>query len=224
VITSEVVLQAQDITKSFDGNTVLTSIDMNIHPGLTLITGPSGSGKTTMLNVLAGIEKPDNGIVSEGGLDVYSMSKDEISEWRAQNGYCFQNPSLLGGLTIMENVIYPAQLSGVPLENDHVEELFESLEINKFRSSSLLGLSGGQKQRVALARALVTKPRMIFADEPTAALDTESKLEIQELIKKASLNVGAAVVMVTHDLVPNNYADFSYRLVDGKNVTEKEIL
>jgi putative ABC transport system ATP-binding protein len=182
---------------------VLTAIDLVIEGGDFLaLMGPSGSGKSTLLNLIAGLDRPDGGTLLVAGLDISTLSENELAAWRAANvGFVFQFYNLIPVLTAFENVELPLLLT--PLDRkarrEHVELTLDLVGLRE-RSRHYPGqLSGGQQQRVAIARALVTDPTLIVADEPTGDLDRVTAGEILDLMQQLNAELGKTIIMVTHD-------------------------
>jgi ABC-type lipoprotein export system ATPase subunit len=192
---------------------------------LTLIAGPSGSGKTTLLNIISGIELPDEGTVRHGDVTVTDLTPEQRTEWRGQHvGFAFQHARLLNNLTVVENIVAPMILRGQMLGRDDAvwaDQLSATLGIQELLPRQVAGLSGGQKQRVALARALVHRPDVLIADEPTAAVDGQTKIEIHELMRTLVEQDGVTVVMVSHDSLSPEYADKIVHLRDGSTTSDK---
>ncbi len=222
------ILKARSLWKTYSTQVeevqALKGIDFRIAVGdFLVINGPSGSGKSTLLNLLAGIDRPTAGSVylEQQSLDKLSDSKRTILR-RDHIGLIFQSFELIPVLTAGENVEYPLILQKIGRRERHkrVKEVLASVgldaEIDRLPSQ----LSGGQKQRVAIARALVTRPKVILADEPTGNLDSETGLKIIDLLLELNRKYGVAIVVVTHDLSINEYANHVYLLKDGV-LTEK---
>lgn len=216
------VLSAEGIHKKFLQTEVLHGIDIAINPHeFTLITGPSGSGKTTILNVMSGIERPDSGSVHHGDVELGALSDEELTTWRGQNtGYAFQRSGLLGGLTAGENIVAPHKLMENKLDREWAGQLCARLGIRHLLGNPANSLSGGEKQRVAIARSLVHQPSILFADEPSAALDSHAKVEIHNMLRELVDESGVSIAMVSHDQISVDYADTVVRLQDGRVTTQ----
>lgn len=214
---SQPVLSTRDVHKSFYEQEVLHGVDFDLYENeLTVITGPSGSGKTTFLDIMAGIQRPDAGSVVHNGESIHEMTDKSLTKWRGEHiGYAFQRAALLGGLSVKNNIVRPAELIGKNIDYNWVIEVCEELGILDLMQKSPMEISGGQKQRVALARALVGKPDVLFADEPTGALDTETKMEIHDLLRGLVEKSGVTIAMVSHDEISKDYADRTVVMVDG---------
>lgn len=182
---------------------VLTAIDLVIDEGDFLaLMGPSGSGKSTLLNLIAGLDRPDGGTLRVAGIDISTLSENELAAWRAANvGFVFQFYNLIPVLTAFENVELPLLLTHLDRKarREHVELTLDLVGLSE-RSRHYPGqLSGGQQQRVAIARALVTDPTLIVADEPTGDLDRVTAGEILDLMQQLNAELGKTIIMVTHD-------------------------
>lgn len=211
------ILATENVKKSFYGQEVLHGVDFGLYGGeLTVITGPSGSGKTTFLDIMAGIQRPDAGSVIHEGEAIHNMSDKMLTKWRGEHiGYAFQRAALLGGLSVGKNITRPAELIGKQIDSDWAVQVCDELGILGIMDRSPLEISGGQKQRVALARALIGKPDVLFADEPTGALDTETKVEIHELLQGLVNHADVTIAMVSHDEISKSYAGRTVFIVDG---------
>lgn len=212
---------ARAVTKSYLGVEVLHGIDLGIEPGsLTLLTGPSGSGKTTLLNLLSGLDLPDSGDVTHGDHMISKMNRRERARLRAANGLVFQRSGMLGGLTIRENVEAAHCVNGRDVDAALIEHYATRLGIDDLLDAPANRVSGGQAQRAALVRSLVHQPSILFADEPTASLDTASKHLIHEVIRQAVDENGVTAVVVSHDDLSADYATHVHLLTDGRLATE----
>jgi putative ABC transport system ATP-binding protein len=184
------------------------------------IMGATGSGKSTLLNCAAGLENPDTGKVRLLGQDIVHMSERKLSRFRRNNvGFVFQSYNLLSELTVEQNVLLPLRLGGTDGRN--LNEVLEAVGLSGFAKRAVAGLSGGQRQRVAIARALITKPSIIFADEPTGALDPTTGTHILTLLRRAANANKCTVVMVTHDPRAALVADRLILLHAGKIVDNR---
>ena len=181
------------------------------------IMGPSGSGKTTLLNVISTLDKATGGVVEIAGTDITKMKQGELSDFRSQKlGFIFQDFNLLENLSIYENIALPLSLQGVPSRNigPKVEKVADMLGITEILQKYPSEVSGGQKQRSAAARALVHEPAIILGDEPTGALDEETRDQILELFKKL-IKDGSQFIIVTHDDEVANICEKIYFLKKG---------
>jgi putative ABC transport system ATP-binding protein len=185
----------------------------------TAIMGPSGSGKSTFLNVAAGLDRPDSGSVVLGDTNLEQLSERRLTVLRRDRiGFVFQAFNLLPSLTVAQNIALPLRLGGHHLRRSAVREIAARVGLEKRLRDRPSQLSGGQQQRVAIARALITRPEVVFADEPTGALDTRTGHEVLALLREVVSQDGHTVVMVTHDPVAAAYADRVMMLADGRVV------
>ena len=185
----------------------------------TAVMGPSGSGKSTFLNVASGLDRPTSGSVHLAGADLSRLNETRLTTLRRQNvGFVFQAFNLLPALTVEQNITLPARLSGRRADRAWVREVVERVGLGQRLRHRPAELSGGQQQRVAVARALVMRPEVLFADEPTGALDTRSGRDTLSLLRQSVDELGQTIVMVTHDPVAAAYADSVLFLVDGRTV------
>ncbi|MFF9014930.1 ABC transporter ATP-binding protein [Streptomyces sp. NPDC014870] len=195
----------------------LRGIDLALpHGSFTAVMGPSGSGKSTFLQCAAGLDRPTAGSVRLGGTEITGMSENRLTELRRSRlGFVFQAFNLLPSLTVEQNVLLPMRLAGQRPDRSRAAEVLGQVGLGDKGARRPSELSGGQQQRVALARALVTRPDVVFADEPTGALDTTTAAEVLALLRSAVDRLGATVVMVTHDPVAAAHADRVLFLADG---------
>jgi ABC-type lipoprotein export system ATPase subunit len=218
------VLQLEGVGKTYRRGDelvhVLADFDFTVDAGeFVVVTGPSGAGKSTLLHIAGGLDAPDSGVVAVNGQDVWSISTGARAAFRRRNlGFVFQFFNLVPMLTAVENVSLPLVLDGVPARSAdaRAEELLERIGLGDRARHRPAELSGGQMQRVAVARALVARPSLVLADEPTGNLDSQSSTEVLELLRSLSVEDGAAVVMVTHDLAAAGYGSRKVHLVDGR--------
>lgn len=197
----------------------LRSVDLNIDPGsFTAIMGPSGSGKTTLLHCAAGLQTPTSGDVHLGRTRVTGLGEKGLAKLRrVAIGFVFQSFNLLPALTVLENVELPLRLEGRRPDRKATEHLLARVGLGARASHRPGELSGGQQQRVAIARALIAKPSVIFADEPTGALDLRSAREVLTLLRELA-DGGQTIIMVTHDPTAAAYSDEVLFLADGQIV------
>ncbi|EPH43985.1 ABC transporter ATP-binding protein [Streptomyces aurantiacus] len=189
----------------------------------TAVMGPSGSGKSTFLHCAALLDRPTSGSVLLDGQDLTAMRERSLTKLRRNRiGFIFQSFNLLPALTVVDNVTLPLRLAGKRPNRRLVAEVIERTGLTERRKHRPGELSGGQQQRVAIARALVTQPDLLFGDEPTGALDTETSLEILGLLREAVDSGEQTAVMVTHDPVAASHADRVVFLVDGRVKAELE--
>ena len=200
----------------------LRGVSLDVADGkLTAIMGPSGSGKSTLMHILAGLDRPTSGSVLLDGVEITNLPDKKLTMLRRDKiGFVFQFFNLLPMLTAEENVVLPLMIAGRKPDREWVDGLLETFGLTDRRSHKPAQLSGGQQQRVALARALVTKPKVIFADEPTGNLDSASSDEVLELLRRSVDELGQTVVIVTHDPAAAGYADRVLSLSDGRIVSD----
>jgi putative ABC transport system ATP-binding protein len=198
--------------------TALDRIEVALAFGtFTAVMGPSGSGKSTMLRCLAGLEPVDGGRVTIDGVDIGQLRDNALTRLRRERiGFVFQSFNLLPALTAAQNVALPLRLAGRRPDAGEVAQALADVGLDQRAGHRPAELSGGQQQRVAIARALVTGPAVVFADEPTGALDSNSGREVLRLLRKVADDVRRAVVMVTHDPVAAARADRVLFLADGR--------
>ncbi|MEU5612643.1 ABC transporter ATP-binding protein [Streptomyces sparsogenes] len=214
------LLIAEGLRKAYGPTPALDGADFSIHPGeVVAVMGPSGSGKSTLLHCLAGIVTPDAGTVHYDGQLLSAMSDSRRSALRrGEFGFVFQFGQLVPELSCVENVALPLRLTGVGRKEAESRALswLERLEVADVRAKRPGEVSGGQGQRVAVARALVSGPRVLFADEPTGALDSLNGERVMELLTEAARETRAAVVLVTHEARVAAYSDREVVVRDGK--------
>ncbi|MET7618334.1 ABC transporter ATP-binding protein [Streptomyces sp. NPDC005408] len=214
------LLVAEDLHKAYGPTPALDGASFSIHPGeVVAVMGPSGSGKSTLLHCLAGIVRPDAGTITYGGRDLTAMPDSARSALRrSEYGFVFQFGQLVPELTCTENVALPLRLNGTRRKEAEraAQQWMERLEISDVGQKRPGEVSGGQGQRVAVARALVTSPRVLFADEPTGALDSLNGERVMQLLTDAARDTNAAVVLVTHEARVAAYSDREVIVRDGK--------
>ncbi|MFD3560876.1 ABC transporter ATP-binding protein [Streptomyces sp. NPDC058686] len=215
------LLTAHDLHKAYGPTPALDGASFAIHPGeIVAVMGPSGSGKSTLLHCLAGIVTPDAGTITYDGRDLTAMSDAERSALRrSEFGFVFQFGQLVPELTCAENVALPLRLTGVRRKEAErrAAAWLQRLEVDDLADKRPGEISGGQGQRVAVARSLVTSPRVLFADEPTGALDSLNGERVMELLTEAARGANAAVVLVTHETRVAAYSDREIVVRDGKS-------
>ncbi len=215
------VVRATEVTRRYgEGDSAveaLRGVSLEVARGkLTAVMGPSGSGKSTLMHILAGLDKPTEGEVAIAGTEITDLSDAELTRLRREHiGFIFQFFNLLPMLTARENIVLPLELAGAKSKNGWVEELSAKVGLTERLSHRPAELSGGQQQRVAIARALVSRPTVMFADEPTGNLDSTTSGEILELLRDSVTNYGQTTVMVTHDAHAAAIADRILFLADG---------
>jgi putative ABC transport system ATP-binding protein len=185
----------------------------------TAIMGPSGSGKSTLMHILAGLDKPTSGTVTLDGDEITSLDDGELTKLRRDKlGFVFQFFNLLPVLTAEENLVLPLSIAGRKPDSAWLDQLVSTVGLEDRRTHRPSELSGGQQQRVAVARALVSKPAVVFADEPTGNLDSKASADVLRLLRQAVDEFGQTVIMVTHDPVAAAHADRLITLRDGRIV------
>jgi putative ABC transport system ATP-binding protein len=220
------VVRATDLSRRFgEGDTAvdaLRSVSLDVASGeLVAVMGPSGSGKSTLMHLLAALDMPTSGTVSIAGQEVTSLSDTEVTLLRRKHiGFVFQFFNLLPMLTAEENVVLPLSIAGEKPDKEFFEDLIQRVGLADRRKHRPSELSGGQQQRVAIARALVSRPTVVFADEPTGNLDSTTGHEILELLRSATEQYGQTTVMVTHDAAAAAIADRILFLADGQIADE----
>jgi len=225
-IQTRSVVVASELARSYGaGETAvaaLRGVSLEIPRGhLTAVMGPSGSGKSTLMHILAGLDKPTRGTVEIDGVELTTLKDNELTRLRRRHiGFVFQFFNLLPMLTAEENITLPLSIAGARIEREWVEELLDATGLGDRRRHRPAELSGGQQQRVAVARALVSRPTVLFADEPTGNLDSHTSGEILGLLRGAVDTYGQTIVMVTHDAKAATIADRILFLADGEIVTE----
>jgi putative ABC transport system ATP-binding protein len=200
--------------------TALHEISLALTEGsFTAVMGPSGSGKSTFLHVAAGLDRPTSGSVSLGGVVLNELDEDGLSRLRREQvGFVFQSFNLVPSLSAADNITLPLRLGGRRADREWLDEIVGRVGLRERLGHKPGELSGGQQQRVAIARALVARPAVVFADEPTGALDLRTGKDILELLREAVDALGQTVVMVTHDPVAASHADEVVFLADGSVV------
>jgi putative ABC transport system ATP-binding protein len=217
---------ARDVVRRYgEGDTAvdaLRGVSLDISEGrLTAVMGPSGSGKSTLMHILAGLDKPSSGQVSIAGVDIGNLDDTDLTKLRRDHiGFIFQFFNLLPMLTAAENIVLPLKLAGVRPDPAWVAQVTTSVGLGDRLSHRPSELSGGQQQRVAVARALVSRPSVMFADEPTGNLDSTTSGEILALLRDSVDELGQTTVMVTHDAHAAAIADRVLFLADGQVVRD----
>jgi putative ABC transport system ATP-binding protein len=220
------VVVAQDLARRYgEGETAvdaLRGVSLSIDDGkLTTVMGPSGSGKSTLMHILAGLDRPTAGSVTIEGKEITTLGDTELTKLRRQHiGFVFQFFNLLPMLSAEENILLPLSIAGEKPDRVFLDELLDRVGLKNRRRHRPSELSGGEQQRVAIARALVSKPTVVFADEPTGNLDSRTGGEILELLRTAVEETGQTTVMVTHDPRSASIADRILFLADGNVVKE----
>jgi putative ABC transport system ATP-binding protein len=220
------VVSAEDLTRRYgEGDTAvdaLRGVSLDVPKGqLTAVMGPSGSGKSTLMHILAGLDKPTSGEVTIDGTAISKLNDSDLTKLRRRHiGFIFQFFNLLPMLTAEENVLLPLSIAGEKPDRQWVDELLDRIGLADRRTHRPAELSGGQQQRVAIGRALVSRPTIVFADEPTGNLDSTTSGEILELLRSSVDTYGQTTVMVTHDARAAAIADRILFLDDGLIVKE----
>jgi len=220
------VVAAREITRRYgEGDTAvaaLCGVSIDVEQGkLTAVMGPSGSGKSTLMHILAALDRPTSGSVWIAGTKLGELNDTEITKLRRQHiGFVFQFFNLLPMLDAEENVLLPLTIAGEKPDPAWRDQLLKTVGLDDRREHRPAELSGGQQQRVAIARALISKPTVVFADEPTGNLDSKTGAEILELLRQSVEEMGQTTVMVTHDPRAAAIADRILFLADGRIVRE----
>jgi putative ABC transport system ATP-binding protein len=224
VATAEPIVAATDLRRRFgEGDAAVDALDgVTIefdHGRFNAIMGPSGSGKSTLMHILAGLDRPTSGSVKIEGEEISGLGDKELTKLRRDKlGFIFQAFNLLPVLTAEENILLPLTIAGQKPDRAWVDELIGTVGLDNRRTHRPSELSGGQQQRVAVARALVSRPAVVFADEPTGNLDSKASEDVLNLLRQAVDNYGQTVVMVTHEPDAASYADRLLTLRDGRLV------
>ncbi|KFI57256.1 ABC transporter, ATP-binding protein [Bifidobacterium gallicum DSM 20093 = LMG 11596] len=222
----QAAIQAIDLTKTYGTGEsavhALNHVNVTFDSGrFTAIMGPSGSGKSTLMHMMSGLDKVSGGHVLFHGLDLTTMNDDALTKLRRDRiGFIFQSFNLLPMFTAEQNILMPLTLSGRKVDSAWFTQLVETLGLGTRLKHRPTELSGGQQQRVAIARALVTKPDLVFADEPTGALDSASSKEVLEFLRRSVDELGRTVVMVTHDANAAAWTDRALLVADGRIVDD----
>ncbi len=218
------MIRINDISKSYrSGRGVVyavSSVSFSIGTGKALtVVGKSGSGKTTLLNCIGGLERPDSGSIIYFGMTIHELSERKVSQFRRRNmGFVFQAGNLLSYLTVFENISLPLMMNGTKGKNKEkrVFELLERIELTDAAPAMPGELSGGEAQRVSVARAIAHNPKLLLADEPTANLDSDTGMNLIELMLGLGRDQGCTIILSTHDTDLINLSDNTLNLLDGK--------
>ncbi len=222
------IVTAVDLRRRFgEGEAAVDALDgvtLELPPGaFTAVMGPSGSGKSTLMHILAGLDQPTAGSVVIDGTELANLDDKKLTQLRRDKiGFIFQSFNLLPVLTAEENIVLPLKIAGRKVDEQWLETLIETVGLGHRRTHHPSELSGGQQQRVAVARALISKPAVVFADEPTGNLDSQSSGEVLGLLRRSVDELGQTVVMVTHDAHAASVADRILVLADGRIVHDGE--
>jgi putative ABC transport system ATP-binding protein len=220
------VVAGRDLEKRYgEGATAvhaLRGVSIEIEAGtFTAVMGPSGSGKSTLMHLLAGLDRPTKGEVWLGPTNLVGLDDNELTRLRRTRvGFVFQTFNLLPVLTLEENVVLPLRIAGEQIDRDWVESLLTAVGLQDRRRHRPSELSGGEQQRVALARALVSRPAIVFADEPTGNLDSNATEVLLHIFRRAVETIGQTIVLVTHDPLAASRADRIVFLNDGRVARE----
>ncbi len=221
-----IAVQATDLVKIYRTAAAevraLDGISVDFTAGqLTAIMGPSGSGKSTFMHVLAGLERPTSGVARIGDIDVTTLNDTALTRLRrTQVGFVFQSFNLVPSLTAADNIVLPLRLDGPRPDREWFDAVIDTVGLRDRLDHRPAELSGGQQQRVAVARALVTRPTVVFADEPTGNLDSTASTEVLSFLRRSVRDYGQTTVMVTHDPHAASFADRVLFLKDGRFVDE----
>lgn len=222
------MLSANGLTKEYQSGdhrlTVLRDVSFSIEQGdFVAIVGPSGSGKTTLLGLLAGLDTPSRGSVHLDGINITTLDEDARARLRGERvGFVFQSFQLIQTLTAIENVQVPLELRGESNAAERARDVLQRVGLRDRLDHYPTQLSGGEQQRVAIARAFANRPKILFADEPTGNLDSDTGQRIVELLESLNSESGSTVVLVTHDLGLARRAQRVIRLSDGAVVSDEE--
>ena len=218
------MITIENLTVNYGENNVLKNLGLSV-PSSSIhgLVGLNGSGKTTLLNIISTIDKPTSGVVTIGQEDIAKMNEDKLASFRRDKlGFIFQDFNLLDTLTLKENVVLPLALAKVNLKDieKRANIIGATLGIKDIFNKYPYEVSGGQKQRAAAARAIITKPKLILADEPTGALDSKSSAELLQALSDLNENEKATIMMVTHDAFAASYCKRIIFIKDGSLFTE----
>jgi putative ABC transport system ATP-binding protein len=225
-MTTTTVLNAQALTKAFDGHAVLHGVDLEIHDGeFVSVMGPSGSGKSTLLYDISGMDTVTSGSVLFAGQDLAAMSQKQLARLRLTTmGFIFQHVYLLKNLCLLDNVVLPAYLAGLaPRDelNERAMALMERTGVAELADRDVSEASGGQLQRVGICRALINQPTILLGDEPTGALDSTAATEIMDILGELNAE-GTTIMLVTHDAKVAARTDRVLYMLDGRIVGDRQ--
>ena len=221
------IVSARDLHRRFgEGDTAvdaLVDVTVDFERGrFTSIMGPSGSGKSTLLHILAGLDRPTSGSVSIDGQELTDLDDGDLTRLRRDRlGFVFQFFNLIPVLTAEENIVLPLSIAGVDPDREWLDRLIRTVGLEDRRTHRPAELSGGQQQRVAVARALVSRPAVVFADEPTGNLDSQASADVLQLLRTAVDEFGQTVIMVSHDPEAAAHGDRLVALRDGRVVHDE---
>ncbi|MDV2980779.1 ABC transporter ATP-binding protein [Glutamicibacter sp. HZAU] len=218
---TENAVAARGLTKTYghDSTRVEALRDVTVsfeRSRFTAIMGPSGSGKSTLMHCLAGLDTADSGEIVIGGKNLLELSDDQLTEMRREQiGFVFQSFNLVPTISAKDNILLPLSLAGKKHDRDWFNTVIQALGLRDRLNHKPHELSGGQQQRVAVARALLTRPEVVFGDEPTGNLDSRTGAEVLSLMRTSTREMGQTIIMVTHDPVAASYADNVLLMKDG---------
>lgn len=224
------MVEAVDLSRRFgEGDAAvdaLAGVTLDFPAGrFAAIMGPSGSGKSTLMHILAGLDRPSSGSVRVADTDLTSLDDRKLTQLRREKiGFIFQTFNLLPVLNAEENILLPLSIAGRKVDREWFDRLVDTVGIRDRLSHRPAEMSGGQQQRVAVARALISRPSVVFADEPSGNLDSKASGDVLALLRHAVDDFGQTVVMVTHDAHAASYADRLLLLADGRIVHDGEAL
>ena len=222
------ILETKSLRKHYgSGETevrALDGVDLQVEKGeFVAVVGTSGSGKSTLLHMLGGLDRPTSGSVTVDGKDIFSLKDEALTIFRRRKvGFVFQNYNLVPVLSVYENIVLPIQLDGQKPDTAYVDQIIETLGLEKKLRNLPNNLSGGQQQRVAIARALAAKPAIVLADEPTGNLDSKTSQDVMALLKITSEKFAQTIVMITHNEEIAQMADRIIHIEDGKIRSSRE--
>ncbi|RAX47848.1 ABC transporter ATP-binding protein [Arthrobacter sp. AQ5-05] len=226
--STDFAVHATNLTKIYGEGTTrveaLRGFDVSFVRGkFTAIMGPSGSGKSTLMHCLAGLDDANDGQIFIGGTDISKLNDDALTKMRREKvGFVFQSFNLVPTLTAEANILLPLALAGKKHDKAWLETIVTTLGLGDRLNHKPHELSGGQQQRVAVARALLTRPEVVFGDEPTGNLDSRTGAEVLSLLRSSTREMGQTIIMVTHDAVAASYADTVLLMKDGELVGQLE--
>ena len=215
------ILKVQKLCKTYGTGAVkvdaLKDVSFSLEKGeFVAVVGESGSGKSTLLNCLGALDVPTSGLITIDGSNLFTMKEEERTIFRRRNiGFIFQSFQLVSELTVEQNIVFPLLLDYRKPKASNVEEILELLGLTDRRNHLPSQLSGGQQQRVAIGRALITKPKLILADEPTGNLDSKNSQDVIDLLTKASRHYQQTILMITHNNSLTSMVDRVLRVIDG---------